>query len=152
DSLHDVLHLVLLAAPAGAAISATLGVGSLLLGHVVAWPSVLETWKTWWLGDMISLLLLTPLLLTWRTWPQVRACLKRGLELLLMSVLLWGVGLFVFLGLPQPDQGGYPITYMFFPPLTWAALRFGPRGATAALVFLSSLAIVGTVEGVSPFS
>jgi signal transduction histidine kinase len=152
DSLHNVLVLVLLAAPIGTTISATLGVGSLLLGHVILWSSVFETWKTWWLGDMISLLLLTPLLLTWSAWPQATASLKRWLELSLMSLLLLAVGLFVFLGLPHPDQRGYPITYIVFPPLTWAALRFGPRGATATLALLSSLAIVGTLEGVSPFT
>src|SRR5262249_17529405 len=57
DSLHDVLVLVLLAAPIGTTISATLGVGSLLLGGIIVWPSVFETWKAWWLGDTISLLL-----------------------------------------------------------------------------------------------
>ncbi|HEY4036444.1 MAG TPA: ATP-binding protein [Ktedonobacteraceae bacterium] len=44
------------------------------------------------------------------------------------------------------------MTYLVFPPLTWAALRFGPRGVTLALAVLSSLAIVGTVLGISPFS
>jgi signal transduction histidine kinase len=39
-----------------------------------------------------------------------------------------------------------------FPPLTWAALRFGPRGATAAFAVFSGFAIAGTVLGVSPFS
>src|SRR5436305_10460637 len=36
--------------------------------------------------------------------------------------------------------------------VTWAALRFGPRGATAAFTAFSSLAIVGTALGVSSFS
>jgi len=152
DSLHDVLVLVLRAAPIGTIISATLGVGSLLLGSVIVWPWVFETWRAWWLGDMISLLLLTPLLLTWSAWPQARASRKRLMELSLLSLFVLGVGLVVFLSLPHPDQKGYPITYLVFPPLTWAALRFGPRGATLALAVLSSLAIVGTILGVSPFS
>jgi integral membrane sensor domain MASE1 len=61
DSLHDVLILVLLAVPIGALVSATLGVGSLWLGGVIIWSSVPVTWSTWWLGDMISLLLVTPI-------------------------------------------------------------------------------------------
>jgi integral membrane sensor domain MASE1 len=152
DSLHDVLVLVLQAAPIGTIISATLGVGSLLLGRVIVWPSVFETWSAWWLGDMISLLLLIPLLLTWSAGPQTRASRKRLMELSLLSLFVLGVGLFVFLGLPHPDQKGYPISYLVFPPLIWAALRFGPRGVTLALAVLSSLAIVGTILGISPFS
>jgi integral membrane sensor domain MASE1 len=102
---------------------------------------------------MISLLLLTPLLLIWSAGPQTRASRKRLMELSLLSLFVLGVGLFVFLGLPHPDQKGYPITYLVFPPLTWAALRFGPRGARyCSPSVLSSLAIVGTILGVSPFS
>jgi signal transduction histidine kinase len=152
DSLHDVLVLVLLATPIGAIISATLGVGSLLLGHVIVWPLVFETWKAWWLGDMASLLLLTPLLLTWSTWPQAIASRKQWLELSLLSLFLLAAGIFVFLRQLHPDYREYPVTHLIFLPLTWAALRFGSRGATAALALISGLAIAGTIQGISPFS
>lgn len=152
DSLHDVLVLVLLAAPIGALISATLGVGSLSLGKVIVWSSVPVTWSTWWLGDMMSLLLITPLLLTWSVWPQATPSRKRLIELILISISTLVIGLFVFLGLFRPNLYAYPTTHLVFPPLTWVALRFGPRGATAAIATFASLAIVGTILGVSPFS
>ncbi|HEY4035798.1 MAG TPA: MASE1 domain-containing protein [Ktedonobacteraceae bacterium] len=152
DSLHDILVLVLIAAPISTFISAVIGVSSLLLGGSMVWSSVYETWSAWWLGDLISLLQLTPLLLTWSTWPQVTLSFKRLIELSLLSVFMLVVGVFVFLGLPHLNQQGDPITYLVFPPLTWAALRFGPRGATAAFTAFSGFAIVGTVLGLSPFS
>ena len=152
ESQYDVLVLALLAAPIGATISATVGVGSLWVGRVIVWPSVFATWGAWWLGDMISLLLLTPLLLTWSTLPQGRTSHKRLLELGIISMLVLGVGLYVFLGALHAAQKGYTITYLVFPPLIWAALRFGPRGATGALAVLSGIAVVGTVEDNSPFS
>jgi signal transduction histidine kinase len=67
-------------------------------------------------------------------------------------VFILVVGLFVFLGLPYPNPQRDPTTYLVFPPLIWVALRFGPRGATAALAATSGFAIVGTILGVSPFS
>jgi len=152
DSLHDILVLVLMAAPISAFISAMTGVSSLLLGGSIVWSSVYGTWSAWWLGDVISLLQLTPLLLTWSTWPQATLSSKRLIELGLLSVFILAVGLFVFLGLPHLNQKGDPITYLVFPPLTWAALRFGPRSATSAFTAFSGLAIVGTILGVSPFS
>jgi signal transduction histidine kinase len=152
DSLHDVLVLILLAAPTSALISATLGVGSLSLGRVIVWSSVPVTWSTWWLGDMMSLLMVTPLLLTWSTWPQAAPSRKQLIELSLISISVLVIGLFVFLGLLRPNHWEYPITHLVFPPLTWAALRFGPRGATAVIATFASLAIVGTIQGVSPFS
>src|SRR5438105_944146 len=70
----------------------------------------------------------------------------------ILAVFVLAVGLIVFLGLLHPDRRSYPLTYLVFPPLIWAALRFGPRGAISALFALSSLAIVGTIQGLSPFS
>jgi signal transduction histidine kinase len=152
DSLHDVLVLILLAAPISALIAATLGVGSLSLGRVIAWSSAPVTWSTWWLGDMMSLLMVTPLLLTWSKWPQTTTSRKHLIELSLISISVLAISLFVFLGLLRPNHWDYPITHLVFPPLTWAALRFGPRGATTAIATFASLAIIGTIQGVSPFS
>src|SRR5262249_17302020 len=130
----------------------TTGVSSLLLGGSIVWPSAYGTWSAWWLGDMVSLLQLTSLLLTWSMWPQATPSSKRLIELSFLSVCILVVGLFVFLGLPHLNQKGGPITYLVFPPLIWAALRFGPRGATAAVTAFSSFAIVEAVLGISPFS
>jgi len=152
ESLHDVLVLVLLAAPISALISATLGVGSLSLGRVIVWSAAPVTWSTWWLGDMTSLVLVTPLLLTWSMWPQATPSRNRPIELGLLSVSVLVVGLFVFLGLLHPTHWEYPVTHLVFPVLIWVALRFGPRGATAVLATFAALAIVGTIHGVSPFS
>jgi len=152
DSLHDVLVLALVAAPVSAFISATIGVGGPLLGGRIVWSAAYTVWYAWWLGDVISLLQLAPLLLTWSTWPRMTPSTKRLIELGLLSVFILAVGLFVFVGLPYPNLKRDPSTYLVFPPLTWAALRFGPRGATAALAIISSLAVIGTILGVSPFS
>jgi MASE1 len=67
DHLRDVLLLVLLITPLSAFISATIGVSSLLLGEVISPPSHVSTWSAWWIGDMISILILTPFILIWST-------------------------------------------------------------------------------------
>jgi signal transduction histidine kinase len=152
DSLHDVLVLVLRATPIGALISATVGVGSLALGGIIAWSSAPLTWSTWWLGDAMSLVLVTPLLLTWSTWPRATPLRQRLAELTLISISVLGVGLFVFLGMGRPHHGDYPVTHLVYPLLIWAALRFGPHGATAVIAALTSLAVAGTLLGASPFS
>ncbi len=152
DSLHDVLILALLAAPVSALISATVGVGSLWLGGILAWSLAPTTWSTWWLGDIMSLLLLTPLLLTWSAWPRAPRSRKRLTELGLLSLCVLVIGLFVFLGVLRPHHWDYPTTHLVFPLLIWGALRYGPRGATALIITIASLAIIGTILGVSPFS
>jgi diguanylate cyclase (GGDEF)-like protein len=152
DHLRDVLVLVLLAMPLSALISATLGVSSLFLGKVIAFSSYFPTWRAWWLGDMMSILILTPFLLTWSKWPHAKVAVKRSAEIGMLTVFILAVCSIVFLGLLQTDQRSYPMTYLVFPPLIWAALRFGPRGAISAIFAVSTLAIVGTIQGAASFS
>ena len=152
DHLRDVFLLVLLAMPTSALISATIGVTSLLLGRVIALSSYVSTWSAWWIGDMISILIVTPFLLSWYAWHPGRVSSKQMVEIGLLMLLVIAVGLFVFLGLLDPNQRSYPLSYLVFPPLIWASLRFGPRGALSSILIFSVLAIVGTIKGLSPFS
>lgn len=152
DHLRDVLLLVLLVMPLSALISATIGVSSLFLGRVISLSSSAPTWSAWWIGDMISILLLTPFFLTWSTWPRARVSIQRVVEMGILTAFVLAVGLIAFLGLLQAHEGGYPLAYVVFPPLIWAALRFGPRGALLAMVGVSSLAVVGAIRGSVSFS
>jgi len=45
-----------------------------------------------------------------------------------------------------------PLTYLVFPPLIWAALRLGPRGATLAVAVAAGFAIWGTTRQMGPFA
>jgi len=152
DHLRDVLLLVLLAMPLSAIISATLGVSSLFLGKVIAFSSYYPAWRAWWIGDMISILILTPFLLTWSKWPHDNVAGKRIAEMGILTLFVLAIGLIVFLGPLHTDHGSFGMTYLVFPPLIWASLRFGARGALSASFALSILAIVGTIQGLASFS
>ena len=45
-----------------------------------------------------------------------------------------------------------PVTYVVFPALIWAAIRFGPPGATLAVAITAGVAIGVTANDVGPFS
>src|SRR5205085_9926344 len=96
--------------------------------------------------DMISILILTPFLLTWSKWPHGKVPVKIFAEIGLLTLFVLVVGLIVFLGLFRTDHRVYPVTYLVFPPLIWASLRFGPRGALSAIFALSILAVLGTIR------
>ncbi|HEV7236638.1 MAG TPA: MASE1 domain-containing protein [Ktedonobacteraceae bacterium] len=152
NHLRDVLLLVFLAMPVSALVSATIGVSSLLLGGVIAFSAFSSTWSAWWIGDMISILIITPLLLTWRSLPHENMPGKRWAELGLMGLFLLASGVIIFLWPFRSNDINFPRTYLMFPPLIWASLRFGQRGALTTILILSILAVVGTIEGLSPFS
>jgi signal transduction histidine kinase len=127
----------------GCAVSASIGVGSLELGNVVD-RSVPAVWRTWALGDFSGALIVVPFALAWICRPPPAWFRGRALEG--SALLLALVGLSV-LGLDV----GRPLSYIVFPALIWAALRFGPRGATLAILISSALTIWGTTHFHGPF-
>jgi signal transduction histidine kinase len=151
DRVRDVMALIVFAALASTTISATIGVTSLRLGHILSAAQVGETWRAWWLGDLIGDLLVAPLLLVW--WrrgerPAVRP--GHAWEAAAMVVCVAAASAFVF-SRPPGSFGGFEQPYILFPFLIWAAIRFGGRGSVTALFVMSVVAVWGTVLGYGPF-
>jgi signal transduction histidine kinase len=155
ETLRDTLALILLAALGSTLVSATLGVGCLWLGGVVPGARVAETWRAWWIGDIIGDLVVAPLLLTWLARPSrfTRAPhhSRHLLETVLIAAPLVGTAAFVLSGSAADGGGPFAQPYLIFPLLIGAALRFGPRGAAAVTFLVSASAIAGAALGHGPF-
>jgi signal transduction histidine kinase len=136
---------MLIALAAGTALSATIGTVSLGLGGVVHGGHVLTVWRTWWLGDAAGALLVVPLVIAWVVPERVRWGRRRAIEAGLLIAAVVGVSA-VALGTDRP------LTYLVFPALIWAALRFGPRGATAAIAVTAGFTLWNTTRSVGPFA
>jgi PAS domain S-box-containing protein len=65
-----VAWFLLLAGPFACLASATFGVATLRLFDLISGPQVLFSWCTWWIGDTIGVLLVSPLALVWWSEPQ----------------------------------------------------------------------------------
>ena len=139
----SAVAIVVVSIAIGCVVSATIGVGSLELGNVIA-KSPTSVWRTWALGDYAGALIVVPFALAW--WGRSSPAWVRGRALEASVLLVALVGLNV-LGLDV----GRPLSYIVFPALIWAALRFGPRGATLAIVISSALTIWGTTHFHGPF-
>ena len=145
DRVRDVLALIVLAGGVSTVISASIGVGSLLLAGKIAGGELPSVWHTWWLGDMGGDLVVAPTLLVGITqWP-FRQVPGRPLEAALVALLLVGVGTLVF-------SQNTPLTFLVFPPLIWATLRFWQPGATVGTLLLAGIAVTFTAHNVGPFS
>jgi signal transduction histidine kinase len=141
ERVWDVLALVVCAA-IGTLISATFGVVSLRLGHVIEAAEFGSVFRTWWLADFSGALVFAPLVLVWagrRSWRMPRMQLAEGAVLLALLIVLIEVP-------SQPD-----VPYIVFPILIWAALRFGPAGAATAVAITSCLTVWNTAQGSGPF-
>ncbi len=146
--VHSVAGLVTVAIIA-TTTSATVGVASLFVGGVIASAHSVETWRAWWVGDLLGALVIAPLLLTWRTGSPARSL--RSLEALAACVLLIAVSWLVF-GPTLAAVSPFQQLYAVIPILTWIAVRFGPRGAATATFVVAGIAIAATSLSVGPFA
>jgi signal transduction histidine kinase len=139
------LGRMLIALAAGTAVSATVGAISLRLGHVITTDAIPHIWRTWWLGDFAGALVVVPLAIAWYRPAQHGGWTGSPVEALLVLGAVVGLTDLAF-------RGDAPLTYVVFPALIWAALRFGQRGATLAVVVAVGLTVWDTTHYSGPFT
>jgi PAS domain S-box-containing protein len=150
DRLIDAFALIVIAAVLSTAVSATIGVVSLYLGGIVPSVGLGQTWRAWWLGDMIGDLLVAPVILVWST-GKPQASRETWLEAATLGVALVAVSFAVFSSPGPISRGVFGEAYLFFPLFMWAAVRFGQRGSVTTAFIVSIIAVWGTVAGRGPF-
>lgn len=152
DRISDSLRFIVLAAMVAPVVSATLGVASGSLGGVIPSISIGRAWASWWLGDFMGALVVTPLLIAWADRPAFRPTLSRVAEGAALCAAFAFLGRLVFWGGTGPLLQEMLRPSALFPLLIWAALRFGRLGSVTAVTALSVLAIVPTALGTGPFA
>ena len=153
ERVTSVVALIVVAAVACTTISATVGVGTLYVAGLVRPSQLPEAWRAWWVGGMVGILLFAPLILAWSTRPRARRELHWVEKAALVASLTVVSALTFFenlLHVPKLATPFHPADLLVV-VLLWAAIRFGQRGATAAVLGVSVVAIVATVLKDGPF-
>jgi diguanylate cyclase (GGDEF)-like protein len=152
ERAQDIFKFAFVAGMVSTAISATVGVASLSLGGYADWTLYGSIWRTWWLGDGVGAVLVTPLVLLWRENPRLNWTREQIIEIALLFLGLFITVWIVFGGRFHSEVKNYPLEYLCIPFLIWAAFRFGRRKAASATCVLAGVAIWGTLQGFGPFS
>jgi signal transduction histidine kinase/integral membrane sensor domain MASE1/CheY-like chemotaxis protein len=151
DAGTTVRTLILAAVPLGAVVSAAFGIAALRLAQALE-HSAVTAFAVWWTGDLLGGLVVGPLLLVWLLPRPTRAHARGIVEIAVLclgTVAVAELLLGTVVRLPVLQQVDY--LYLLFPFVIWAALRFGPRGATLATFTVAVVAVWHTSRGAGPF-
>jgi PAS domain S-box-containing protein len=135
-------------------LSSFLDAGFVRLNHWGQSP-YWEIWRMRLLSNVLTALALVPCLLTLFTSdyePIRKARFSRYLEAGILAVGLLVVNFEVFARFGIRPESIPGRLYLPVPFLLWAAVRFGPGGASMAVLATALVAIWGTAHGYGPFS
>jgi signal transduction histidine kinase/integral membrane sensor domain MASE1/CheY-like chemotaxis protein len=139
---------VVLATP----ISATVGITTLAIAGYAEWANFADIWLTWWLGDLISALVVTPVVVLCAL-SDARAFRRTELTKSAAVIsLAVAVGFIAFNPLFKQAQHWDALGFLAVLPLLWAALRRGPRDTAIASFILACFSIWGTLSTAGPLA
>lgn len=143
--------MALLMAVAGTVtvVSPTIGLIPAWLGGTAAAGVLVQRWFAWWLGGILSVMLLTPLIVSWISHPHVSVDKKYLAEALGAFSFLAAIDWVIF-WTSHGSLAGVPLVYVMLVPLFWIALRFGNREIIAALLVTTALGLSGLAWGSVP--
>src|SRR5467141_2678152 len=151
ERAKDAFKFAFLAGVFSTAISATIGVSILALAGFAGWTVYGSIWSTWWLGDAVGAVVVTPLVILWWENPHLNWTRKQLIELVLLFLGLFFTVWLVFGGRFDVSLKTYPLEYLCIPFLIWAAFRFGRRKTATVIFLLAAIATWGTSHGFGPF-
>lgn len=150
---QDVLNFAILAGLFATAISATVGVTSLVWGGLARQADFMAVWSTWWLGDATGILIVATLIILWSTDYAISSWVPaHAAEAVFMLLSVIAVTLAVFGNESFMGAKNYPLEFLIAPWIIWSAFRFGPRGTVTVTAIISVVAIEGALRGVGPFA
>ena len=149
--LRDFLLLAFVVAPLMALVSAAIDTGTLIMAGVIDNKLWGATAVHWWMVELLGIVLLTPLILTWQQLNDNWLKPKRLAEVILILGLTFLTGQVIFLDWFHDIVGQYSNGLMMFLLLSVVAIRLGLRGVSLALMMTASQALQSANHGIGYF-
>ncbi|MBD2681458.1 MASE1 domain-containing protein [Nostoc paludosum FACHB-159] len=128
-------------------LTALVGAATQCADGISVWQNFQMVWLGWYVGTVVSMLIISPALLTLfkayrsRQWWKA----KQPGEFFLVLALLIGIGCAAF-------WSNNPVEYMMVLPLLWAAFRLEQWQSTLLILVMAAIAIFGTSKGFGSFA
>jgi PAS domain S-box-containing protein len=151
ERVHDVAAFVLFACLMGTTINAAFNVVCAAHAGLEAWDSIFYRMMHWWMANAMAVLVVAPFILAWSTRPGFTITIRRVAEGFLCLGLLGVATLASFSSWSAYGVQNYPLAFLPYPFLVWAALRFYQPGATAGTLIVAAMSILELLRGRGPF-
>ncbi len=150
NRLKEVIYFIVITT----AIAMLAGLVGAAIGRYNTGPSFGEVWLLWVITTEVGTLLVAPVFLTWRKIELPGHSIGRSMliEIIFFDITLVLFSAYAFI---EANDGTHFLTvlpYFIFPVLFWAAMRFGPRGASGTVLVISAFTIGGTLINRGPFA
>ena len=129
----------------GACVSALIGPGTFLLAGFLSPAVFLPNLLHWWMGDVLGIVLVAPLLLVWQRPPQNDFDPKHAWETLACFGLALLAGQIVFLGWFHEFFAPFANGFLMIVFVAWSALRLGRHGVLVVIGITAAQALLGAV-------
>jgi two-component system, LuxR family, sensor kinase FixL len=154
DRVHEVAAFIAFGAFVAPFLSSFLDAAFVILnnwGEADYW----QLWKTRFFSNVVATLTLVPVIVTAAAGAVAmlrNAAPARLIEAAVLACGLLAIGMVVFDFERSPGQAPVAALYLLVPFLLWAALRFGPLGASASFAAVAFLTIWGAAHERGPFT
>ncbi|MCG8669293.1 MAG: diguanylate cyclase [Pseudomonadales bacterium] len=129
-------------------VSSSIGTASLFLAKESAGAECLRIWTTWWLGDSLGIILVTPLLLMAR---ELKPRINLKPKVLVSYVALILTTLFSFGVFFTGSVSHYPLAFLSLPILLIFSFQFSRFDTMLAVILLACLTTLLTYFGEGQF-
>ncbi|MDB6057596.1 MAG: Histidine kinase, partial [Verrucomicrobiales bacterium] len=149
--LRDATAFILLASAVGTAINAAFNVVGLCYSDLLSWNDIFPSLLGCWVPNALGTILVAPLIIVWATPFRVHWNSKRAIELVACAGGLIASCAIAFNSWLVDGLHNYPMAFLPFPFLVWAALRFEQRGGTTAVAIVAASAVAELLKHRGPF-
>ncbi len=131
-------------------IGASIGTWTLYFNEVVLLENLLKTGFSWWVGNVVGILLFTPFVLAIAQKHDFRFTLEKGIEVGIFLVVIVGIYSLLQVEYLRPTLE-HALPFLVLPFLLWLAFRFDLMVAIAGVLASSLFSIYVTVIGRGSF-
>lgn len=140
ESSKNIALFVLYGAVLSSAISALFGATSLSLVNLISWSQYHEVLITWWVGDAVGVLLITPFILYWMMRKRID---NFGLEAILYTLTLLMVCAYSLGLLTLGNNFSLPLSVLIT-VVMWSIFRFGPHATYTSILLIGVISVSAT--------